>query len=94
MAALLGFFGARFTGVAQLQAGLNDAFRTLMDEWQTERAQHIARISELESEVLRQRGAINAGIQREQSLLRLLERHEIEVPGDYGHAMDAQRRKR
>ena len=77
--AALGWFGARYTAIAPLQTSLNDAFRTLMDEWQTERAAHIARISELEGEVLRQRGVINQGLQREQSLQHAYERLRAEM---------------
>lgn len=74
--AAIGFLGSRSTAVAPLQSALNDAFRSLMDEWQAERAQHIARISELEGEVRRQRSVINQGLQREESQTRLLERDE------------------
>ncbi len=78
---LLGFFGARFTATAPLQASLNDAFRSLMDEWQTERAQHIARISELEAEVLRQRGVINQHLQLQASLQHNYDRLRAEMDG-------------
>ncbi len=74
MAALLAYLGVRSSSTVRLQAHLNGAFRTLMDEWQTERAAHIVRISELESEVRRQRGEINQHIQINQSLTHQLER--------------------
>lgn len=72
--AALGYFGARYTATAPLQASMNDAFRTLMDEWQTQHAQDTARILELEAEVLRQRGTINQGLQREQSMQHIIDR--------------------
>lgn len=78
--ALLGYFGARFTGTAQQQTALNDAFRSLVEELQDERAHHIARISELESEVLRQRGAINNHLAKEDAYLRILQRNNIKPP--------------
>lgn len=73
-AAALGYFAARRTAIAPLQASLNDAFRSAMASWQTERAQLIARVSELEGEVLRQRGEINNHLQIIQSQQRRIER--------------------
>ncbi len=70
---VLALFGVRYTARAPLQATLNDAFRTLMDEWQTERAQLTARILELEAMALVDRGQINQHIQISQSLQRNLE---------------------
>lgn len=74
VAGLLAFLGARFTATAPLQLSLNDAFRSLMDEWQVERARLTARVFELEGEVLRQRGTINQGLAREAALMRRIER--------------------
>lgn len=45
---LLGYFGARYTATAPLQASLNDAFKVQLQAWQDERAQHIAHCLELE----------------------------------------------
>lgn len=74
--AVLGYFGTRFSATAPLQASLNTAFRSLMEEWQSERARLTARISELEGEVLRQRGVINQGLAREGALQRRIEKME------------------
>lgn len=73
---VLGYFAARYTATAPLQASLNDAFRTLMDQWQERLAQLTVRNSELEAEVLRQRGVINSNIQSIDSLNRNLERKQ------------------
>ncbi len=70
--ALLGLFGVRSSQAAPLQLSVNDAFRTLIGELQEERATLIVRISELEAEVLRQRGVINQGLAREAALGRAL----------------------
>ena len=75
VAALLGWFGALSTRTAPQQMALNDAFRTLMDELQNERAQHIVRISELESEVIRQRGEIAQHLQIAASLQHQVDRY-------------------
>lgn len=74
--AVFGFFGARFTATAPLQASLNDAFRSLMEELQTQHAQDSVRILELEREVLRLRGENNQYIQVNRSATRLLEQRE------------------
>lgn len=79
---LLGFFGARFTATAPLQASLNDAFRSLMDELQTEHARLSARVYELESEKLQLAGDLRQTQQREQSLLELVRRAGIPIPGE------------
>ncbi len=71
---LLGFFGARFTATAPLQSSLNDAFRSLMEELQTQHAHDIARISEQENEIARLSGELRASQQRERSVLNLAER--------------------
>ena len=73
---LLGFFGAQFTAVARLQKTLLDASRQWVGDTQAQRARDGVRISELEAEVLRQRGEINQHIQREESLQRALERSQ------------------
>lgn len=86
--ALLGLFGVLFTGRAPLQQALNDAFRSLTEELQQERAQLIARISELEAEkldrdltVLQKDGEIRGLKQYRDSLLALIRRSGIGVPG-------------
>lgn len=79
VAAALGWFGARYTAAAPLQSSLNDAFRTFMEECQNERAQHIARILELESEILRQRGEINQHLQIQASLQHNYDRLRAEM---------------
>lgn len=71
---LLGFYGARFTATAPLQSSLNDAFRSLMEELQTQHARDIARISEQENEIARLSGELRASQQRERSMLNLTER--------------------
>ncbi len=76
LVAVVGYFGARFTATAPLQVALNSAFRSLMEEWQSERARLIVRISELEGEVLRQRGVINQGLAREAAQARHIARME------------------
>jgi hypothetical protein len=50
IAALIGLFGVLYSQRAPLQAALNGAFSALTKELQEERAQLIARISELERE--------------------------------------------
>lgn len=80
LTAVLGFFAAQCTSVAQLQKTLLDASRQFVRESQEKHAQDAARITELEAEIIRQRGVINAGIQTQQSLCRLLERNNIPVP--------------
>lgn len=84
VAALLGWSAARFTAVAPQQMAFNDAFRSLVGELQSERAQHIVRISELESEIIRQRGVINSHLAKEDALLRILEKNGIMLP-PWGH---------
>ena len=77
---LLGWFGARYTAIAPQQMALNDAFRSLVAELQDERAVHIVRISELEGEVIRQRGEISNLLASKDALLRILERNGIQFP--------------
>lgn len=81
---------ARFTATAPQQMAMNDAFRSLTEELQTERARLIAQISELEKdvkdhelEVLRLRGEIRGRDQLVASLIRLCERSKIKVPPQY-----------
>ncbi len=74
LTAVLALFGVRYTARAPLQVTLNDAFRTLMNEWQSEKSRLLARISELEAEVRRQRGEINQHIQVTQSLEHRIQR--------------------
>lgn len=77
---LLGYFGARSTAIAPLQVAMNDAFRSVMEELQEDRARCIARISVLESEIRRQRGEINQHLAKEAAFLRLLESHNVPLP--------------
>lgn len=71
---LVGFFGAQFTAVARLQKTLLDASRQWVEEAQKQHALATARISELESEVLRQRGEINQLLQKVESRDHAIER--------------------
>lgn len=80
VAGLLGWFGARHTAIAPLQASLNDAFRTFMKEAQDEIASKDARILELESEIIRQRGEIRQFLAQREAFLRVLERNNIMPP--------------
>ena len=82
VAGLLGWFGARHTAIAPLQVSLNDAFRTFMKEAQDDIAFKDARILELESEIIRQRGEIRQHLAQREAFLRILERNEI-MPPDY-----------
>ncbi len=82
-AALLAWSAARYSQRAPLQESLNAAFRSVMDELQTERARLIARISELESdltnreaEIIRLRGEVRQHLQIQQSQHRLLDKNE------------------
>lgn len=76
-----GFFGARFTALAQLQRTLLDASRQWVEETQAQRARDGVRISELEAEILRQRKVIDTKIAENDALARLMERKGIKVPG-------------
>ncbi len=76
---LLVYFGVRRSAAAPLQASLNDAFRSLMEEFQTQHAQDIAHISEQENEIARLSGELRASQQRELSMRNLAER-AIEKP--------------
>lgn len=85
-----GYLGARYTATAPLQTALNDAFRSLMDEFQTARAQSSARISELERENSQQeiemanlRAQIIGAQQLHGSLVRWCERSGLKVPEQY-----------
>jgi hypothetical protein len=82
------YFGGRGTATAQLQTALNDAFRSLTTELQGERASLIARVSELERELARAKaesvermGLIRGHEQRELSLVNLLLRSGVDLPG-------------
>lgn len=86
---LLGYFGARYTATAPLQTALNDAFRSVMAEWQLERAQHIAHISSVENDcanlrllLLERDGEIRNLKSVRDALTRSLEREQghVEVP--------------
>lgn len=80
LAGLLGWFGARRSSIAPLQASLNDAFRTFMQEAQDEIASKDARILELESEIIRQRGEIRQFLAQREAFLRILEKNNILPP--------------
>ncbi len=80
LTAVLGYLGARFTAAAPLQESLNDAFRTLMEELQSAHARAIVRASELEAEIIRQRGELRQLEQRRQSLVHFIERAGLTVP--------------
>ena len=84
---VLGFFGVRFTATAPLQQALNDAFRAMTAELQSERAQLTARISELEedkailqAEIARQRQEIRGLLQWQDSARRWFERSGTPLP--------------
>lgn len=86
---VLGFFGVRFTATAPLQMAMNDAFRSVTAELQQERAQLIVRISELERKtadqemiILQKDGEIRGLKQSRDSLLALLRRSGIQIPGE------------
>ncbi len=76
---VVGFFGARFTAFAQLNKTILDASRGLVEEAQSIHARDGARISELEAEVLRQRGEIAQHIQKLESMERQLRRLQAEI---------------
>ncbi len=71
---LVGFFAARFTAFAALNKIVLDASRLLVTDAQSIHARDSARISELEGEIVRQRGELANHIQREQSLQRQIDR--------------------
>ena len=74
--ALLGWFGARFTAHARLEATLLSASRALVVELQAMHARDTARISALELTVLERDGEIRGLKQMRDSLLRDKGRHE------------------
>jgi uncharacterized protein YlxW (UPF0749 family) len=85
IAALIACFGVVFSQRAPLQAALNGAFSALTKELQDERAQRIARISELEIalqelrlEVLQKDGEIRGLKQLRDSLERSVLRLQTE----------------
>ena len=79
---LIGYFGARFTAAAPLQTALNDAFRSLTVELQTQHAQLVARISELEVERDQLRGDNRGLRQLMDSLIRFAEASALALPAD------------
>lgn len=74
MTALGGWFAARYTAFAQLNKTVLDASRQMVEDAQAVHARDGARILELETEILRMRGEVNAHIQRERSLEHMIER--------------------
>jgi hypothetical protein len=88
-AALIGCFGVLFSQRAPQQAALTDAFSSLTGDLQEERAWLTARISELKEELhdhkvmlLERDGEIRGLKQSRDSLLALLVRSGIPVPGE------------
>lgn len=89
MVALIALYGVLYSQRAPLQAALNIAFSDLTTELQEERAQLIARISELDSalaqsrlECLQKDGEIRGLKQSRDSLLALLKNSGILIPGE------------
>jgi hypothetical protein len=87
--ALLRFFGVRSSQTAPLQEALNGAFSALTKELQEERAQLIVRISEQDRELAGERlkvaerdATIRGMEQSRDSLIALLKRSDIPVPGE------------
>ena len=78
--ALIGWFGAQFTGLARLQRTLLDASRQLVEQSQTQHARDNARILEAEAEVIRLRGVVRQYQQRELSLQHWAEREKVTLP--------------
>jgi len=76
---LVGWSAARFTAFAQLNKTILDASRQMVADAQEVHARDGARILELEAEIIRQRGAINQGLQREQSMQHLIDRLRAEI---------------
>jgi len=72
--AVLGWFGVRSMRTAPLQESVNDALRLLMAELQNLHARDIARISELESELLLAQGEARNLKQKVSSILELCRR--------------------
>lgn len=86
---LLGWFGALSTRGAPLQLAINDAFRSAMAEWQLERVQLTARISEIMGEIadmrmtlLERDGEIRQLKSARDALTRALEKEQknVEIP--------------
>jgi hypothetical protein len=73
VAPVLAYFAGRGAAAAQLQTALNDAFRSLMVELQGERSVLVARVTELE-------GRNRQLEQQSDSLKRLLQRNNIDIP--------------
>jgi len=86
LTALLGWFGAQFTAGARLQKTLLDASRTLVAEAQTRHSADGARITELESEIIRLRGEVRGHQQWEDSVRRWAQRAGLHLPS--AHAED------
>jgi hypothetical protein len=77
---LLTFLGVRFSQTAPLQVAMNDAFRALMAEFQSDRLAHTVRISELEGEIQRLRGELRSSQQTEISLRHFVKRSGLTLP--------------
>jgi len=89
IAAWLKWSASRSSKPAELQTALNDAFSTLTGELQEERAVLTVRASELEQKlaqrdltILEKDGEIRGLKQSRDSLIALLKRSGLEVPGE------------
>jgi hypothetical protein len=73
---VLGYFAAQSTAFAKLQKITFDASGSFLQQAQSQHSADLVRISELEGEVLRQRGEINQHIQVAASSSRAMERKQ------------------
>jgi hypothetical protein len=79
-ASVLGWFAAQFSTVARLEKTLLGASQSFVEQAQALRAQDGARISELEAEIIRQRGLIRGHQQWEDSVRRWARRSNVDLP--------------
>lgn len=80
VASVLGWFAAQFSTVVRLEKTLLGASQSFVEQAQTLRAQDGARISELEAEIIRQRGLIRNHQQWEESVRRWARRSRVDLP--------------
>lgn len=94
---VLAYFAARSSAFAQLQKTVFDASAQFVQGAQTQHAADLVRISELEAEILRQRGVVDGQIQHISSCDRMMERkqrfiddlvqlchdHKVGIPKDW-----------
>lgn len=80
--AVLSWLGVRSTRAAPLQEAVNDALRLFMEQSQTQHALDAVRVSELEAECLEKGGRIRQLEQQRDSLLAVMHRAGIAVPGE------------